>query len=115
MTDTVTLSFEKRKWHYLQPPAAFQMAPCSCGNHETQWSEYAKHLWCAVCEKDFIPEHAGVFDGPIAVNIAAMLGVRFDRFNMETNKVERFDLKSSQYLVEGVAPSLLAPCVPPAS
>ncbi len=67
--------------------------------HETQWSEFAKHLWCAKCEIDFLPVHAGVFDGPISPNVAAMLGVRFDRFNMVTNQVERFDLKTSSYVV----------------
>lgn len=82
---------EKRTWHYLQPPATYGMAPCSCGNDDTQWSEFAKHLWCAKCEKDFIPEHAGIFDGPIPVATSMMLGICFDRFNMETQQVEPFE------------------------
>jgi hypothetical protein len=101
MNDVQALPLEKRKWHYLQPPAAFEVAPCSCGNHETQWSEFAKHIWCAKCEKDFIPVHAGIFDGPIGVKVAAMMGVRFDRLNIETNRVERFDLDTLKYVVEG--------------
>jgi hypothetical protein len=88
---------EKRTWHYLLPPAAFEMAPCSCGNHQTQWSEFKGHLWCAKCEKDFIPSHGGVFDGPIGVKLAAMLGVVFHRFNMVTGKAERYDTDTLTY------------------
>lgn len=83
---------EKRKWHYIQQPAQFEIAACDCGNTQTQWSEYAKHLWCGKCQKDFIPAHNGIFDGPIPTGAAAMLGISFDRFNLETQKVERFDV-----------------------
>lgn len=86
------LELEKRKWYYIQQPAAFEVAACDCGNTETQWSEFAKHLWCSKCEKDFIPEHYGILDGPIPVGAATMLGISFDRFNLETQKVERFDV-----------------------
>lgn len=87
----------RRKWHYIQKPAVFEIAPCECGNTDTQWSEFANHLWCPKCEKDFIPSHNGIFDGPIAVKAAAMLGISFDRFNMETQKIERFDVDSATY------------------
>jgi hypothetical protein len=87
----------KRTWHYLQPPASFEIAPCSCGNSQTQWSEFDKHLWCSVCEKDFIPEHGGLFDGPIPINLATMLGVCFDRFNLTLQIVEVFDQESITY------------------
>lgn len=90
----------KRKWHYLQSPRTFEVAGCVCGNHDTQWSEFEKHVWCAKCEIDFIPAHAGVFDGPIAVKTAALLGVRFDRFNLETQKVERYDTDTLAYVAE---------------
>lgn len=97
---------EKRTWHYLQQPRNYEISPCSCGNHDTQWSEYQKHLWCATCEKDFIPEHNGIFAGPIPVKVAAMLGLRFDRFNMETGLVELFDLEKSEF-ADGVTPESL--------
>ena len=91
-----TLTLEKRKWHYVQPPQTYEMAPCPiCGNYEVQWSEYQKHNWCPKCEIDFIPEHAGIFDGPIPVATCAMLGIYFDVFNMETNEVEPFQLETS--------------------
>lgn len=59
----------KRTWYYLQPPKKFDVAPCECGNIDTDWSEYKDHLWCEVCKKDFIPEHRGIFDGPIIVGV----------------------------------------------
>jgi hypothetical protein len=90
----------KRTWHYLSPPSRFEIAPCACGNHATQWSEFAKHLWCDSCNHDFVPEHNGVFDGPIPINAAIMLGMSFDRMNLETGCVERYDPKSSSYLAE---------------
>lgn len=91
-------TLEKRVWVYVLPPAVFDVAPCDCGNAETQWSEYENHLWCSCCEKDFIPAHAGVFDGPIPVRAAAMLGITFDRVNLETKEIERFDLDARAYL-----------------
>jgi hypothetical protein len=98
LADDATLP--KRTWHYLASPASFEMAPCSCGNHATQWSEFAKHLWCAACEKDFIPEHNGIFDGPIPVKLALMMGMSFDRMNMEAGCVERYNPETSLYTAE---------------
>lgn len=90
-------ALEKRTWHYLQPPSTFDIAPCDCGNVDTQWSEYAQHLWCARCEKDFIPKDNGLFGGPISSGIAKLFGIRFDRYNMETKKVELFNTTTLQY------------------
>lgn len=99
MNDTQILqeSLPKRAWCYVQPPAAFEVAPCACGNHETQWSEYEKHVWCDKCQKDFIPEHGGIFSGPIPVNAAAMLGVSFDRYIIATQTVQRFNPATGKY------------------
>lgn len=58
---------------------------------DTQWSEYEKHVWCEKCQKDFIPEHNGIFDGPIIIETCFLLGISFDRLNLETSKVERFN------------------------
>lgn len=88
MTDVL----EKRTWCYVQPPSAYEMAPCKCGNHDTQWSEFKKHLWCDKCEVDFVPEHSGVFDGPIPVATSMMLGMCFDRLNLETKEIEKFEV-----------------------
>jgi len=87
----------KRKWFYLLAPGVFDLPPCSCGNPETQWSEYEHHLWCDKCNKDFVPAHNGVFDGPIPVMACALLGISFDRFNIEKNCVERFVVETGNY------------------
>lgn len=93
------MNLERRKWCYLQAPAAYEIAPCTCGNAETQWSEFVGHLWCDRCQKDFIPSHGGVFDGPIPVHTAKLLGVAFDRRNLETGEVERFDPSTGEYTI----------------
>ncbi len=85
------LELEKRKWVYLSQPKDFCIPGCSCGNEETQWSEYKEHLWCCKCEKDFIPENNGVFDGPILIEIAQNLGFSFNRVNLEKDKIEVLD------------------------
>lgn len=85
---TSFLKVEKRTWVYCQPPTTYEIAPCKCGNTEVEWSEYKDHLWCSVCKIDFIPEHWGVFDGPIQVNVCAMLGITFTRYNLETDEYE---------------------------
>jgi hypothetical protein len=99
---------EKRTWAYLQPPKAFEMAPCACGNHDTQWSEFAKHLWCAKCEIDFLPEHAGIFDGPIPSQLAHMMGIRFDRVQLESGLIERWDHVNTKYRMDDEDSALAA-------
>lgn len=69
----------KRTWVYIMAPSAYAIAPCSCGNKDTQWSEYEGHLWCEKCQKDFVPEHNGIFDGPIPTSAAALMGISFAR------------------------------------
>ncbi len=96
---------EKRKWHYLASPSSFDMAPCACGNHDTQWSEFAKHLWCEPCQIDFIPEHAGIFDGPIGITTSTLLGYDFRIFNMLTQQVEDFDAQvAARYHLRAQSP-----------
>lgn len=74
------------------------MGPCDCGNEDLQWSEFERHLWCDKCQRDFIPDNIGAFDGPIPVRVSALLGMTFDRYNMETQRVERFDLDAGNWL-----------------
>lgn len=77
----------KRTWVYVMKPKLYGIAPCKCGNEDTQWSEYKKHLWCDKCEIDFIPAHNGVFDGPILVNTANLLGIDFRKYDLKTKKI----------------------------
>ncbi len=87
----MTEALEKRTWCYVMPPAAYEVAPCACGNADTEWSEFNGRLWCSACQIDFVPEHNGVFDGPIPIATAGLLGMSFDRFNLNTGQVEPFD------------------------
>lgn len=81
----------KRKWVYVMRPSQYEIAGCKCGNLDPDWSEFEKHLWCKDCEIDFIPEHGGIFDGPIPVACSYMLGMSFDRINLETKQLEKFE------------------------
>jgi hypothetical protein len=87
----------KRTWVYLLSPNQFQMAGCPCGNEHPNWSEFENHLWCDYCQKDFIPQHNGIFDGPIPIHTAGLLGIHFNRVNLLTNKFEVFDPDTNTY------------------
>lgn len=91
----------RRTWVYCQSPKAYEIASCDCGNEDTQWSELEDHLWCEKCQKDFIPAHNGIFDGPIPMRVAEMMGIRFDRIMIESGKIERFNAASGQWDKEG--------------
>lgn len=71
-------------------PEDYGIPGCPCGN-VAQYSEYVDKLWCSKCCCDFTPEHWGIFDGPIPVNITRLLGISFDRINLETNEIEPFE------------------------
>src|SRR5688572_21693877 len=86
----VLADLEKRTWCYTQPPDTYEIAPCDCGTTATQWSEFKGHLWCAKCQKDFIPTHNGLFDGPIGVELCRMLGISFDTVDLATRVVTPF-------------------------
>jgi hypothetical protein len=89
---TTAIELRRRRWVYTQPPATYEIAPCACGNQETEWSEYEGRLWCPICKIDFVPGHNGLFDGPIPVNGCRLMGIYFDRLNLETLQVERFEV-----------------------
>ncbi len=72
----------KREWVYVMRPKEYEIAPCDCGNDDPDWSEFQGHLWCKACQKDFIPAHGGVFDGPIHVQGSELMGMRFDRLSL---------------------------------
>ncbi len=91
------MSMHRRKWVYVLPPRAFEVAPCACGNVHGEWSEYENHVWCDRCQKDFIPDHYGILQGPIPMHLATLMGVSFDRINLETDTLEKFNIKTGQW------------------
>ena len=90
-TSSPALPADRREWCYVQSPATYGIAGCSCGNENPEWSEFQGHLWCSCCNKDFIPEHNGIFDGPIAINVAQMVGISLDRYVIATGKTVKFE------------------------
>jgi hypothetical protein len=81
-------TLEKRTHVYVQRPREYEISGCDCGNDDPDWSEYKGHLWCDKCQKDFIPSHGGIFDGPVPINTAALLGIDLRRYNIETGAIE---------------------------
>lgn len=91
------MDLPRREWHYLQPPASFGVAGCACGNQDTQWSEFQEHCWCERCQIDFKPEHAGIFDGPVPMQLTYALGMRFDRILLPSGRLDRYDMNRRAY------------------
>lgn len=81
-----TMSLERRIWRYVMEPRDYEISGCPCGNESPEWSEYVGHLWCGSCQKDFIPAHSGIFDGPIPVNCMELMGISLDRIDLATGK-----------------------------
>lgn len=78
----------KRTEVYCMRPRDFEMSGCpTCDNLDPEWSEYRKHLWCPICEKDFIPAVDGIFGGPVLVNLCELLGIYFDTIDFETGEI----------------------------
>lgn len=85
---------EKRTWHYVQEPIMFDMMCDKCEGRNIAWSEYVEMIWCYDCEID--TKGYGIFDGPIPFHLSEMLGMSFDRYNMETGKIDECILKDGK-------------------
>ena len=87
---------EKRTSIPLYPPWFYEIEPYECpycGSKDLTWSEYKHYIACNNCQKDIEPTFDGFLDGgPTPVMTAAFFGVRFDKLNLETNKIEYCDL-----------------------
>jgi hypothetical protein len=73
----------KRKWRYVMEPGHFGIPGCRCGSTDCTWSEYEGYLWCHVCSTEFVPTDWGVFDGPIPVEASGLMGMSFERVEIE--------------------------------
>lgn len=60
------------------------------------WSEYEHKIWCYDCKID-TKGFGGVFDGPIPIQASYLLGITFDRFNLETKQIERFNIDTCDW------------------
>jgi hypothetical protein len=77
----------KRTWHYVMKPQSYSMTCDKCDGSNIEWSEYEHKIWCYDCKID-TDGNDGIFGGPIALGVAALLGISFNRFNLKTNRVE---------------------------
>jgi len=82
---------EKRTYIYMGQPQEYGLPCCACGDESPEWSEFKGYLWCARCQKDFIPAHGGIFDGPVPVNAMRLLGIDLRRYNLTTGMVENVE------------------------
>ena len=87
MTNNQNVELKKRTWHYVMKPAAYSVHCDKCEGTNIEWSEYEHMIWCYDCEID-TEGFPGIFDGPIPWGISQILGISFDRWNMELQRVE---------------------------
>lgn len=96
------MSKVKRTHVYIQHPLVYEIAGCPndptldrdglprlndyFASHKVEHSEWEHYLWCYDCEIDFIPDHYGIFDGPIGLGAAKIMGICFDRIEIATGK-----------------------------
>ena len=84
----------KRTHCYVQNPKEYEIECPICGGHNIEWSEFEGHIWCYKCKKDIYIDlyHSGIFSGPIPMGTATYIfGLCFDRFNIETKEIVKFD------------------------
>jgi hypothetical protein len=80
---------------YVQKPVNYEIFCPLCQGHNTEWSEFEKHIWCHDCKQDVLLPllDAGIFNGPIPTSVAEMVGLSFDRINIDTLDITKFDPK----------------------
>jgi len=77
----------KRKWHYIMKPHCYLIHCDVCEGTNIEWSEYEHKIWCYDCEID-TDGTAGIFCGPIGWGVAQSMGISFNRWNMDKQRIE---------------------------
>ena len=76
---------ERRAWVYRQRPDVYGIAGCNyCAGNDTDWSEFVGRIWCRRCKREYVPAHNGVFDGPIPIEVARLMGMSFDKVQLSS-------------------------------
>jgi hypothetical protein len=88
---------KKRTRHYIQDPQEYEIECTKCGGHNLEWSEYEGLIWCQDCRDD-VKGTEGVFGGPISIEVATMLGMSFDKWDMTNKCLLRYDIKEQKYI-----------------
>lgn len=89
---------KKRKWVYAMLPTAYEIHCDRCGGNNITWSEFEKLIWCFDCRIN-TPGTGGIFDGPIPLEVAKMLGVTFDKIDLKTKKLLKMTITKSGKLI----------------
>lgn len=90
------LELKKRVECYVLKPDQFSIKCDICGGTNIHWSEYEHLIWCYDCEKD-TKGTGGIFDGPIPVKVCELMGIVFDKYNIETGEHIRFNTETGEY------------------
>jgi len=96
-SETGAKELQRRQWVFLQEPQDFEITCDLCGGTNITWSEYERKIWCYDCNED-VRGTGGIFDGPIPVKTCEILGIRFDKINIQTREVARFDPDRNCYV-----------------
>lgn len=92
-----TKNLVKRTWVYSQHPVDYGISCDKCKGSNITWSEFAHHIWCYDCLID-TKGTKGVFGGPIQPQVAKMVGIEFNRIMLETNELQKYDLKLNKFV-----------------
>jgi hypothetical protein len=87
----------KRTWYYVQKPQEWGIGCPKCKGINLAWSEYEGCIWCFDCEKD-LKKYVNPLSGPVPINFAAIFGICFDRFNIVSGKVDKYDADKNEWV-----------------
>ena len=80
----------KRTECYICNPIYLDLSCSKCGGDNITWSEWEEHIWCYDCQED-IYYGKGVA-GPIPINAAALMGIDYRKYNIETGEIVESDI-----------------------
>lgn len=88
---------KKRQWVYVMKPTAYEMSCDRCGGNNITWSEFERLIWCFDCRIN-TPGNPGIFDGPIPLEVAKMLGISFDRFYLIDRSYRKMAIRGKKLI-----------------
>jgi ribosomal protein S27E len=81
---------EKRTECYCCQPYYLELHCPKCGGDNITWSEWEQHIWCYDCLDDI--EYPKGVAGPIPIQAAALMGVDYRKYNVETGEIVDSDI-----------------------
>jgi len=76
-----------RECVFIMEPTRYAIRCDLCDSINITWSEYEHLIWCYDCQNDTAGT-GGIFDGPIPLKAAELLGMSLDKVHLKTG--ERF-------------------------